>query len=69
GLGDWYAPSGTYEVLIGHASDEIAWRGELSFKTEKQLPLYVSRATTIGELMSHPVTAPIIGGLMQNMQG
>ena len=69
GLGDWYAPSGTYEVLIGHASDEIALRGELSFKTEKQLPLYVSGATTIGELMAHPVTAPIIGGLMQNMQG
>ena len=55
--------------MIGHASDEIALRGELSFKTEKQLPLYVSGATTIGELMAHPVTAPIIGGLMQNMQG
>ena len=38
-------------------------------QTEKQLPLYVSGATTIGELMAHPVTAPIIGGLMQNMQG
>ena len=49
-------------MLIGHASDEIALRGELSFKTEKQLPLYVSGATTIGELMAHPVTAPIIGG-------
>ena len=23
GLGDWYAPSGTYEVLIGHASERL----------------------------------------------
>ena len=23
---DWYAPSGTYEILIGHASDDIRIR-------------------------------------------
>lgn len=68
GLSDWYAPSGTYEVLIGHASDEIVLKGELSFKTEKHLPLYVSGSTTIGELLNHPVTAPVFGQMMQGMQ-
>ncbi len=69
GLGDWYAPSGTYEVLIGHASDEIALTGEISFKTDKKLPLYVNGSTTLGELFSNPVTAPIIEQMMRKMQG
>lgn len=69
GLGDWYAPSGTYEILVGHASDEIALTGELSFETKKMPPLYVSGATTIGELLAHPVTAPVVGQMMQQMKG
>lgn len=68
GLSDWYAPSGTYEILIGHASDEIVLKGELSFKTEKLPPLYVSGTTTIGELLAHPITAPVVGKMMQSMQ-
>ncbi len=68
GLSDWYAPSGAYEVLVGHASDEIALKGELSFQTAKRPPLYVSGSTTLGELMAHPVTAPIVGQMLQAMQ-
>lgn len=68
GLGDWYAPSGTYEILVGHASDEIALTGELPFVTKKMPPLYVNGATTIGELFAHPVTAPVVGQMMQQMQ-
>lgn len=68
GLGDWYAPSGTYEVLVGHASDEIALSGELAFETKKLPPLYVSGATTLGQLLKHPVTAPVVGQMMKSMQ-
>lgn len=68
GLGDWYAPSGTYEVLVGHASDEIALTGELSFETKKLLPLYVSGATTLGELLAHPVTVSAAGQLIEQMK-
>ena len=68
GLGDWYAPSGAYEVSIGHASDEIALTGQISFKTDKQLPFFVSGTTTFGELFSHPVTAPLVAQMMQEMQ-
>ncbi|PLT52177.1 hypothetical protein CDL27_16940, partial [Mediterraneibacter gnavus] len=28
---DWYTPSGTYEIQIGHASDEIREAAELTF--------------------------------------
>ena len=28
-LGDWYAPSGTYRILIGHASDDIRLHADI----------------------------------------
>lgn len=68
GLGDWYAPSGHYEILAGGASDRIALTGTLSFQTRKQIPLHVNGSTTMGELMANPVTAPIVGQMMQGMQ-
>lgn len=55
-LGDWYAPSGCYEIAVGHASDDIRLREQIRFTTEKLLPLTVTMATTIGELMSDPRT-------------
>ena len=40
-LGDWYAPSGTYRILIGHASDDIRLHADIVFETQKELPLRV----------------------------
>lgn len=67
GLGDWYAPSGTYEVLAGHASDDIRLTTALEFSTEKMLPFIVSGATTIGELMNDPRTALAVGEILAKM--
>lgn len=64
-LGDWYAPSGTYQVLIGHASDDIRLTQELHFCTKKLLPMVVSAASTIGELKVDPRTAPVITRLLK----
>ncbi len=68
GLGDWYAPSGTYGVLVGCASDEVALEGTLSFETKKSLPLHIDGSTTVGQLLENPVAAPIVGEMMQKMQ-
>lgn len=67
GLGDWYAPSGTYEILVGHASDDIRLRKELTFTTAKKLPFVVDSATTIGELMADARTAPVVGEMMKKV--
>ncbi|MGN0999064.1 MAG: fibronectin type III-like domain-contianing protein, partial [Faecousia sp.] len=67
GLGDWYAPSGTYEVLIGHASDDIKLTATLSFTTAKRLPLVVTGATTLGELMRDSRTAAVVGQMLAGM--
>ncbi len=39
-LGDWYAPSGTYRILIGHASDDIRLHADIVFKTKKKYCLF-----------------------------
>lgn len=59
-LGDWYAPSGKYELLIGDASDRILLTKEISFTTEKVIPLHVSVDTIMEELLANPKTAPIM---------
>lgn len=69
GLGDWYAPSGKYAVLVGHASDEIKLTAEFGFATRKLLPLAVDSTTTIGELVRDPRTAPVVQQLMSQMGG
>lgn len=63
-LHDWYAPSGMYEVLVGHASDDIRLSADLRFATDKQLPFVVTSTTTLGELLHHPITAPVITQLL-----
>lgn len=66
-LHDWYAPSGTYEILVGHASDDIRVSCELKFDTAKILPFEVTGATTIGQLMSDPRTAEKMGEMITKM--
>lgn len=63
-LGDWYTPSGNYQILIGHASDEILLTETVHFVTKKLLPLVVSMSTTMGELLQDPRTAPVIQQMM-----
>lgn len=64
-LGDWYAPTGNYEILVGHASDDIRVSKELAFTTAKVLPFVVTGATTLGELMADPRTAPAVKEMME----
>ena len=63
---DWYTPSGTYEIQIGHASDEIREAAELTFTTDVLLPFTVDMTTTMGGSMNHPKTA---GKMMKILRG
>lgn len=64
---DWFAPSGKYGILIGHASDDIRLTAEVGFTTEKLLPFTVTTATTVGELMADVRTRPLITELLANI--
>ena len=67
-LKDWYAPSGTYELLIGHASDDIRVSRKITFTTKKVLPLCVTGATTIGELLTDSRTSATIAQMIAALQ-
>ncbi|MCD8190187.1 MAG: glycoside hydrolase family 3 C-terminal domain-containing protein [Clostridiales bacterium] len=67
-LKDWYAPTGTYELLVGHASDDIRLRCEIQFTTKKVLPFHVSGETTVGELLVNPRTAGATAGFLAELQ-
>ncbi|MCF0136174.1 MAG: fibronectin type III-like domain-contianing protein [Lachnospiraceae bacterium] len=56
-LKDWYAPTGIYQIQVGHASDDIRLAADVAFTTEKLLPLNISSSTTLGELLKDPRTA------------
>ena len=64
-LGDWFAPSGTYELQVGDASDHILLKKEISFTTEKVVPLHVAGDTITEELLANPKTAPVIQELIK----
>lgn len=64
-LGDWYAPTGEYGILVGHASDDIRLETKVGFKTAKLLPFTVTNSVTVGQLLADPRTAPIIGAFLK----
>ena len=66
---NWYTPSGTYGILIGHASDDIRISTNVTFTTSKLPPMRVTPATTMGQLMADPRTAPVVQNMMANMGG
>ncbi len=67
GLGGWYAPSGTYGILVGNASDNISAQGEIRFTTRKVLPFRIAGDTTIGMLLSDSRTAPLMKDLLDEI--
>ena len=65
---DWFAPSGKYGILVGHASDDIRLTVEVGFTTQKLLPFIVTTATTAGELLEDIRTRPVMTELMASIR-
>ena len=68
-LGDWFAPSGQYALLLGDASDHITAQAELRFTTKKSVPMEIDVSITVGELMANPKTAAVVQQLMAQAMG
>ena len=63
-LSDWYAHTGKYLLLAGDSSRHLTASCEITFTTEKLLPLHLDVDTTIGELMADPRTAAVVQQMM-----
>ena len=62
---DWYAPAGKYAVRVGSASDDIRGEASFQFSTTRSLPFTVDMNTTMGEIMAHPKTGPVMAAYMK----
>lgn len=67
-LQDWYAASGTYEILVGESSADIRLNGELHFETVKKLPFVVTMNTTTAELLAHPELVEAVHTFEQSLK-
>jgi beta-glucosidase len=68
-LEDWYAATGTYEVMIAHSSADIRLEHKVEFTATKELPFSVDENTTIGVLLKNPKTLPIMRMMLSNFSG
>ena len=53
-LGDWFAPTGVYELKIGSSSRDIRLTAKIDFKTDIKLPFVADENTVFGEFMHYP---------------
>ena len=55
-LHDWYAASGTYEILIGASSRDIRLSETIELSNSQVIPMHIHMNTTLGELFNNPDT-------------
>lgn len=69
GISDWYAASGTYEILIGRSSRDIVLRQTVELTSTTVLPVDVTANTTFGELLANPVTRRKVSAMASRIAG
>jgi beta-glucosidase len=57
GLGDWFSPSGEYEIVIGASSRDLRQRESVTVKATVLPPFMVDWNTTMDALLKDPRTA------------
>jgi beta-glucosidase len=66
-LHDFYAESGTYQICVGASSRDLRLTGSLEWQAAQPLPVHFTAASTLKQVMTHPVGAAIIGPILQRI--
>lgn len=53
-IGDWYAESGEYEIMVGASSADIRLKDSVYVNTGRRLPLHFTLNSTCGDIMAVP---------------
>lgn len=65
-LHDWYVESGIYEISVGPSSRNLPLSAEVELQGTRCLPLTITMETSIGELIHHPATAPVMQQMIRH---
>lgn len=68
GMHDWYAESGTYEILAGASSRDIRLRATVRMEATRVIPKTYDRFVTMGELMTLPAGQTVVQEMMAAYQ-
>lgn len=69
GINDWYVESGDFEILVGGSSKDISLKEIINVKSTISIKKEFTVNSTIGDLMSDPVGAALIGDIMKKALG
>ena len=62
---DWFVESGFYEISVGTSSRNLSLYEMVEVEGTRCLPLSISMETSIGTLIEHPATAPVMEQMIQ----
>ncbi|MCY9589862.1 glycosyl hydrolase [Paenibacillus chitinolyticus] len=65
---DWHVESGDFDIMIGRSSADIVLSERIYVESSVVLKIKVDRNTLIADLLGDPQRAPIIQGLLHNLQ-
>jgi len=68
-LSDWIVESGMFDILVGSSSEDIEAIGQVEVTSDYVEPIRLTWNTTVGDMMAHPRTKPIVEAMMAKMMG
>lgn len=63
-LKDWHVETGDFEILVGKSSKEIVLSETIKVQSTVSVTKLIHRNTTIGDLLSDPILAPIANDML-----